>query len=128
MIRVCQVSSTEGLRDLRIERKQNAAPEHGSRVEDHSAQADAANRLSAVGHVPNHDGVHQTHGHPSDLCQDKRPCQREDAADLRSHLPDKLHRHTFDVPLECKACACMLVETQHAASLPCSLWHCHSEA
>src|SRR5690348_17407616 len=93
MIRVFQIACAKRLRNFRVQRvKQTSAKDRRS-IEKNAAQADSADRLRAVAHVTDHDGVHNSHRHPPNLGKHQRPRQREHRRRLSSKLANKIAEH-----------------------------------
>ena len=65
-----------------VEAEEDAGDAEGDGVIEYLAEGGGGDRESGVGHVSDHDGVDDTHGHPADLGEDERKGEREHGANL----------------------------------------------
>lgn len=71
-----------GLGEVGVEAEEDAGDTEGDGVVEDLAERGGGDREGGVGHVSDHDGVDDAHGHPADLGEDQRKGEREDRPDL----------------------------------------------
>ena len=71
-----------GLGEEGVEREQDAGDAEGEGVVEDLTERGGGDVDGRVGHVADHDGVDDAHGHPAELGGDEREGEGEDGADL----------------------------------------------
>src|SRR3984893_2363519 len=71
-----------GLGEVSIEAEEDAGDVEGDGVVEDLAEGGGGDGEGGVGHVSDHDGVDDAHGHPADFGEDEREGEREHRTDL----------------------------------------------
>ncbi len=71
-----------GLGEVGVEAEEDAGDAEGDGVVEDLAESAGGDGKGGVGHVSDHDGVDDAHGHPADFGQDERKGEREHGSDL----------------------------------------------
>ncbi len=81
-VRFFEATGSVGLREVGIEREQDAGDAEGQGVVEDLAEGGGGDVDGRVRHVADHDGVDDAHGHPAELGGDERESEGEDGPDL----------------------------------------------
>jgi len=77
-----EVAGTVGLGEVGVQAEEDAGDAEGDGVIEDLAERGGGDGESGVGHVSDHDGVYDAHGHPTEFSEDERESKREHGPDL----------------------------------------------
>ena len=75
-------SGAVGLGEVSVEAEEDAGDAEGDGVVEDLAEGGGGDGEGGVGHVSDHDGVDDSHGHPTQFREDERDGKGEDRPDL----------------------------------------------
>ena len=78
-------SGAVGLGEVGVEAEQDAGDAEGDGVVEDLAEGGGGDGEGGVGHVPDHDGVDDAHGHPAEFREDERDGKGEHGPDLAAN-------------------------------------------
>ena len=77
-----EATGSVGLGEVGVEAEEDAGDAEGDGVVEDLAEGSGGDGEGGVGHVPDHHGVDDAHGHPAELGEDERKGEREHGSNL----------------------------------------------